>query len=156
MAAVIVAALLSALVRQGRLTLPSIRRAPSQPEDVILAAFEAAKLGKVQLYLSFFTDKTRADLERSLAEMGEEAFGRNLVENTAPVKGVALSDTAAQSDGRVFVRVEYVYADKNDVQQYILRRERGDRGPWRICEVSASQRIKTLIPYGTEAVPLAR
>lgn len=39
---------------------------------------------------------------------------------------------------------------KNDIQEFTFV----PGGPWRISDVSCTQRIKTPIPYGTDAVPL--
>ncbi len=44
------------------------------------------------------------------------------------------------------VRVEYVYADRNEVQQIFL--ERVDE-IWKIARVSEIQRVETPVPYGT-------
>ena len=44
------------------------------------------------------------------------------------------------------LQVEYVFADRNEVQIYYLEKA-GDR--WKIARVDGTQRIETLIPYGT-------
>ena len=44
------------------------------------------------------------------------------------------------------VQVEYVYADRNEVQFVYLIKE-GRR--WKISAVDSAQRVKTLVPYGS-------
>jgi hypothetical protein len=43
-------------------------------------------------------------------------------------------------------RVEYVFADRNEVQIVYLERV-GER--WKIARVEGAQRIETLMPYGS-------
>jgi hypothetical protein len=50
------------------------------------------------------------------------------------------------SSNEARIRVEYVYADRNEAQQVYLERIDGD---WKISGVDASERVKTLVPYGT-------
>jgi hypothetical protein len=46
----------------------------------------------------------------------------------------------------VKLRVEYVFADRNEVQWMYLENANGS---WKIARVDATERVKTLIPYGT-------
>lgn len=156
MAVVLVAALASAAWQGGGLSRLSLRRAAAQPEDTVLAAFEAAKEGRDLDYLALFTGKMLTDLAGARREMGEERFRQYLRESASSVKGIALSDRADVEEGKVRVRVEYVYAEKNDVQHYTLRREGTPRRAWKVCDISATRRARTIIPYGTEAVPLGQ
>jgi hypothetical protein len=50
------------------------------------------------------------------------------------------------SAGEGRIAVEYVYQDRNEVQQVVVRREGGQ---WKIVQVESAERIKTLVPYGT-------
>ena len=62
------------------------------------------------------------------------------------MKGVALSEPEPQPDGGVMIRVEYVYADRNEAQRFYLEKA-GTR--WKITRADPAERIKTLVPYGT-------
>ena len=64
----------------------------------------------------------------------------------ALVKGVAIQEPERISDREVKARVEYVFADRNEVQIVYLERV-GER--WKIASADGAQRIETLIPYGT-------
>ena len=51
-----------------------------------------------------------------------------------------------ESGSEARVRVEYVYADRNEVQHFYLQRQDKD---WKISRVSEIQRVETPVPYGT-------
>ena len=51
-----------------------------------------------------------------------------------------------KSNGVAKVRVEYVYQDRNEAQMMFLEKTQGG---WRIARVDGSERVKTLVPYGT-------
>ena len=44
------------------------------------------------------------------------------------------------------MRVEYVYQDRNEAQMMFLEKAQGG---WRIARVDGTERVKTLVPYGT-------
>ena len=50
------------------------------------------------------------------------------------------------SDREVKARVEYVFQDRNEVQYVYLAKM---SGAWKISRVDSSERVKTLVPYGT-------
>ncbi|HIE52353.1 MAG TPA: hypothetical protein EYP85_11390 [Armatimonadetes bacterium] len=122
-----------------------------QPEQIIWDMLDAARAGDVRAYLNCFSGELKTRLRQTVEEQGPRAFSQYLRRSQRGVMGVALSDVRRTSGDTVRVRVEYVYRDKNEVQMHRLRRE---RGRWKIVEVGSTQRIKTLIPYGTEAYPL--
>ena len=64
----------------------------------------------------------------------------------APIKGVAIKEPQKLTDREVKARVEYIYADRNEVQSMFLVKV-GD--VWKIERLDETERIKTLIPYGT-------
>ena len=59
---------------------------------------------------------------------------------------MALQEPQALTDREVKVRVEYVYQDRNEVQQMYLEKSGNN---WKITRVDSAERIKTLVPYGT-------
>jgi hypothetical protein len=121
-------------------------RAP-EPRDAVYKMLDAARAGDAAAYLDCFTGQMHASLRQSQAEMGAPAFSRYLAETNRQIKGIALSEPASLTDREVQVRVEYVYQDRNEAQQMYL--EKGEDGQWRIARVDATQRVKTLVPYGT-------
>lgn len=119
---------------------------PPEPRDTIYQMLDAARAGDAAAYLRCFTGQMEATLGQSQSEMGTQAFSQYLVSTNKEVKGVALSEPAALTDREVRVRVEYVYQDRNEVQQMFL--EKTPAG-WRIARLDSTERIKTLVPYGT-------
>src|SRR6185436_12170813 len=90
---------------------------PPEPRDTIYQMLDAARVGDAAAYLRCFTGQMEATLGQSQSEMGAQAFSQYLVSTNKEVKGVALSEPAALTDREVRVRVEYVYQDRNEVQQ---------------------------------------
>ena len=121
-------------------------RAP-EPRDAIYKMLDAARAGDAAAYLACFTGQVAASLAQSQAEMGAPAFSRYLTTTNKEIKGIALSEPAAITDREVQVRVEYVYQDRNEAQQMYL--EKDPAGQWRIARIDSTQRVKTLVPYGT-------
>lgn len=119
---------------------------PRGPQDTIYAVLTAARAGDVQAYLAAYAGQMRASLEQSVRETGRDPFSRYLKESNSAIKGVALSEPRPVSDREASVRVEYVYQDRNEAQTMYLEK---DGGGWKITRVEGSERVKTLIPYGT-------
>ncbi len=119
---------------------------PPEPRDTIYQMLDAARAGDAGAYLRCFTGQMEATLGQSQSEMGSRAFSRYLVGTNKEIKGVALAEPVALTDREVRVRVEYVYQDRNEVQQMFL--EKTAEG-WRIARLDSTERIKTLVPYGT-------
>lgn len=115
------------------------------PRDVIYAMLDAARDGKVEEYLDCYAGRMERTLRQSRAEMGSERFAEYLRERNEDIKGIAMN-APIESSGETEVRVEYVYADRNEVQEFFLSQE---DGAWKIAEVSAIRRVETLVPYGT-------
>jgi hypothetical protein len=120
----------------------------SQPavQDVIYTMLDASRAGDVRGYLASYAGQMRSSLEQSVRETGEERFGRYLKESNSAVKGIAVSEPQLLGDREAKVRVEYVYQDRNEAQTMYLEKN-GDS--WKITTVEGSERLKTLIPYGT-------
>ena len=111
--------------------------------------FEAAREGEVRKYLDCFDGALAESLQRAAAERGEAGFARYLRESNAPVKGIAVEEPQVAAGGEVKVRVELVYAGRNEAQFYYLTKT-GDR--WRISRLNAAEPVETLVPYGAPAV----
>lgn len=124
---------------------PAVKADPT-PQDVIYAMLDAARDGKVNDYLSYYTGQMATLLDKSVAESTPAAFEKYLKETNAPIKGVALQEPQALTDREVKVRVEYVFQDRNEVQWMYLEKSGNS---WKIARVDSSERIKTLVPYGT-------
>ena len=115
-------------------------------QDVIYTMLGASRAGDVRAYLATYAGQMRSSLEQSVHETGEERFSRYLKESSSAVKGIAVSEPQPLSEREVKVRVEYVYQDRNEAQTMILEKDGAD---WKITRVDGSERLKTLIPYGT-------
>jgi hypothetical protein len=117
-----------------------------QPQDAIYQALDALREGNLANYIETHTGSMEASLRRAAAELGEARLLQSLRERNVPLKGIAVQEPERLSDREVRARVEYVFADRNEVQTYYVERS-GDR--WKIARVDGAQRIATLIPYGT-------
>jgi hypothetical protein len=123
----------------------SERREPS-PQDAVYAMLDAARDGSVSKYLDCYTGQMLASLKQSVAESTEQKFAAYLKQSNAEIKGVALMEPQTLTDRDVKLRIEYVFADRNEVQTLYLEKAGGG---WKIARVEAAERAKTLIPYGT-------
>jgi hypothetical protein len=123
--------------------------APSGPEprDAIYKMLDAARIGDAAAYLACYTGQMETMLRQSQAEMGAQKFSQYLIDSNKEIKGIALSEPVSLTDRESRVRVEYVYQDRNEAQQVYLEKAAG--GTWRIARVDSTERVKTLVPYGT-------
>lgn len=131
---------------------PSAPAAPAgpTPQDAIYAMLDAAREGDVAKYLDSFGGVLADALRRAASERGEAAFAQYLRESNTPVKGIAVEEPQPAAGGEVRVRVELVYADRNEAQFYYLTKPSGGER-WRILRLDTSERVKTLVPYGSPA-----
>ena len=116
------------------------------PESAVWRMVDASRAADPDRYLACYTGEMETQLRRNLQEMGAAGFRDYLAGAHKQVKGIAISapEMASEDEGRL--AVEYVYQDRNEVQQVYVRRL---EGRWKIYRVDSSQRIKTLVPYGT-------
>lgn len=123
------------------------------PQDAIYAMFDAARTGDVDGYTRWYAGAMADSLGQSVSEQGRERFAKYLIETHAPVKGLAVEAAAAASsdERRAKMRVEYVYADRNEAQMLELERAAAAGGAWRIVRVERMERVKTAVPYGSPA-----
>jgi hypothetical protein len=125
---------------------PAAPKADPTPQDAIYAMLDAARLGDVKTYLAAYTGQMESALKQSVAETTESGFAKYLKDQNASIKGIAISEPQTLTDREVKVRVEYVYQDRNEAQMMYLEKAPGG---WRISRVDGSERVKTLVPYGT-------
>jgi hypothetical protein len=78
--------------------------------------------------------------------MGSARSRDYLLEAHQQLKGIAVRAPQMSSPLEARIPVEYVYENRNEVQQVYVRRV---DGVWKIERVEGAERIKTLIPYGT-------
>ena len=116
----------------------------AKPQDAIYAMLDAARTGDVGRYMASYT----GEMAQSLAQAKSDSpdFAKYLRDSNAQLKGIAVMEPQPQSDGQVELRVEYVYQDRNEVQFFFLAKTPAG---WRISRVETSERVKTIIPYGT-------
>ena len=122
------------------------QKVEATPEDAIYSMLDAARKGDVKKYLAAYSGSMEASLRQSIADSSEAAFRQSLQDTNAALKGVAVLPPEKIGDREVKVRVEYVYQDRNEAQTMYL--EKTTAG-WKIAQVEAAQRVKTLVPYGT-------
>src|SRR5258708_30132800 len=148
--AILVAALGVAAWRKGAwrpaASIAQTGQKESTPQDAIYAMLDAARSGNTAAYLAAYTAGMQASLRQAIAEQGETAFARDLRESNASIKGIAVAEAQPVTSSEVKLKVEYVYQDRNEVQEMYL--ERSANG-WKISRAEAAVRIKTLVPYGT-------
>jgi hypothetical protein len=128
------------------LTAATSQTVPMQPQDVIYEMFDAVRESNLAKYIEAHTGSMEASLRRAATEVGEARLLKALQEKNAPVKGIAILEPERLSDREVKARVEYVFADRNEVQTIYLEKT-GER--WKVARVEGAQRVETLVPYGT-------
>jgi hypothetical protein len=124
-----------------------VKHTAPTPEDSILAMLDMARRGNVKAYLNCFDGPLREQLAETIKESTEAQFRSYLMNQNAAFRGVAVSLTEKPDPDEARVRVEYVYSDRNEVQDMYLKQQGKS---WKIIKVMGAERIKTLIPYGTE------
>jgi len=147
---VLAAALAAVALRRGgwnpRDLFSRTQKSEAGPQDAVYGMLDAAREGNVGKYLAAHTGQMEAALRQAIAEKGEAGFAAYLKEFNAPIKGIAIMEPQTLTEREVRVRVEYVFQDRNEVQTMYLEKA---SGAWKIARVEASERVKTLIPYGT-------
>jgi hypothetical protein len=147
--------LLLAALWLGRGAAPPGAAPPTadSPEACLERMFQAAERGDVSAYLDCFTGTQRARLERELRGQNETAFGESLRAAVQQLKGRAIhrppaaqtSQAAAAAD-RAEMRVERIYAGRNEQQIYLLIR---DGTAWRVRDIRDASAYQPPVPYGT-------
>jgi hypothetical protein len=119
---------------------------PISPDRAVYEMLDAARIGDTASYLKCFSGPLQAQLTQTAKESSIERFSKYLVDQNAALTGIAVSLVPYRKDDEARVRVEYVYRDRNEVQDLYLRSE---SNAWKIYKVASGNQIKTLIPYGT-------
>lgn len=116
------------------------------PEAAIWRMVDASRASDPERYLASYTGEMETLLRRNLQDMGPVKFRNYLSNSIRPVKGIAVSAPETVSAAERRVSIEYVYEDRNEVQQVYLRQVGRQ---WKIERVEGAEQIKTLVPYGT-------
>jgi len=135
-----------------RLALPSwisesfASKAAATPADSVYAMLDAARAGDTRAYLDSFSSPIHEQLAQVIKENSEPKFAEYLKSQNTEFQSVAVSVADWPSDFEVKARVEYVYANRNEVQNLYLRKE---ASRWRIFKIAGADQIKTLVPFGS-------
>jgi hypothetical protein len=116
------------------------------PEDTAYGMLDAARAGDTAVYVDTFSGPLQQQIQQAIRESGKTQFATYLTAQSSSFQSVALSVADQPSDIEARLRVEYVYANRNEVQTFHLKKS---GGRWKIVGISGTDQIKTLIPYGT-------
>lgn len=116
------------------------------PEDTVYGMLDAARAGDTAVYVDTFSGPLQQQIQQAIRESGKRQFATYLTAQSSSFQSVALSVADQPSDVEARLRVEYVYANRNEVQTFHLKQS---GGRWKIVGISGTDQIKTLIPYGT-------
>lgn len=119
---------------------------PETPTDTINRMMDAARDGDVDAYLACFSGQMEKTLRQSVTEMSNSGFADYLKTNNKQIKGFAMYEPTEVSERAVDLRVEYVYADRNEAQIFRLEKL---SSRWAITKVDGIERVETIVPYGT-------
>jgi hypothetical protein len=147
-------ALLGLVVLQNKgLRVPSWRRwsafqskTETSPEEAIYTMLDAARAGNTGAYLDSFAGPMHDQLLEMVDENTEPKFAAYLTTQNAAFQGVAIAVINRPSETEACARLEYIYSNRNEIQNVFLKNE---RGKWRILKVAGAEQIKTLVPFGT-------
>jgi hypothetical protein len=120
--------------------------AGATPQDTVYRMMDAARDGDVRAYLGCYTGQMETTLRQIVAEKGEAALTTYIRNFNASVKGVAIQEPQSTAEREVRLRVELVYRDRNEAQNYYL--QQSGTG-WKIARQENTEGVKTLVPYGT-------
>ena len=96
----------------------------ANPEDAIYAMLDAARTGNTESYLNAFSGPMHDQLRQVASESADSKFAEYLTAQNAAFQGVAVSVVDQPSDTEAQVRVEYVYSNRNEIQNFCLKKER--------------------------------
>jgi hypothetical protein len=145
----VIVALLGVFVYRQRRAVPQ-KENPEEnaPESAIWRMLEASRTQDVERYLSSYTGEIAALLQKNVQEMGAAGLRKYLSDSMRQVKGITVFPPEKSSADERRVSVEYIYEDRNEVQQYYLRQV---GKAWKIFRIERAERVKTLVPYGAPA-----
>jgi hypothetical protein len=116
------------------------------PEDTVYGMLDAARAGDTTVYVDTFAGSLQQQIQQLIRESGRKQFASYLTGQSSSFQSVALSVADQPSDVEARLRVEYIYANRNEVQIFHLKKS---GGRWKIIGISGTDQVKTLIPYGT-------
>jgi hypothetical protein len=122
------------------------RARTASPEDTVYGMLDAARAGDTAVYVDTFSGPLQQQIQQVIRENGKKQFATYLTAQSSSFQSVALSVADQPSDVEARLRIEYVYANRNEVQTLHLKKS---EGRWKIIGISGTDQIKTLIPYGT-------
>ncbi|MFN0167083.1 MAG: DUF4878 domain-containing protein [Bryobacteraceae bacterium] len=134
------------LVRQKNVLAPQVTPQARTPQDAVYAMLDAARAGNVRSYRESFTGSQAKAVSQALGESTEEQFAAYLKRSHADIKGIAMMEPRSVNEQEVRVRVEYVFADRNEAQEMVLVKA---DGRWKIASIAGAERVPTTVPYGT-------
>ncbi len=121
-------------------------KSTANPEDAIYSMLDAARAGNTKAYVEAFGGPMHDQLVQMVNESAEAKLSAYLTAQNAAFRGVAVAIIDRPNAAEAEARLEYIYSDRNEIQNLYLTKE---RGKWRILKVAGAERIKTLIPFGT-------
>jgi hypothetical protein len=121
-------------------------RASDGPESSVWRMVDAARTADPKGYLDCYTGEMEVLLRKNLQDMGADRFREYLSSTQSQVKGIAVSPPQMTAAGEARVPVEYVYQDRNEVQQVYVKQVGRQ---WKIFKIENAERIKTPVPYAT-------
>jgi hypothetical protein len=121
------------------------QQASTSPQEAIYTMIDAERAGNTKAYLDAFTGSMRDELLQVVKENSEAKFASYLSQN-ATFQGVAVTITDQPSPVEAQARVDYVYGDRNEIQNLYLRRE-GKQ--WKILKVAGAEQLKSPFPFGS-------
>ena len=122
------------------------RSGTATPEDTVYGMLDAARAGDTTVYVDTFAGSLQQQIQQVIRESGRKQFATYLTGQSSSFQSIALSVADQPSDVEARLRIEYVYANRNEVQIFHLRKSGAH---WKIIGISGRDQIKTLIPYGT-------
>jgi len=125
---------------------PARAAAGATPQDTVYRMMDAARDGDVRAYLGCYSGQMESTLRQIAAEKGEAALAAYIRNFNASVKGVAIQEPQSTTEREVRLRVEFVYRDRNEAQNYYLEQAGTS---WKITRQENTEGVKTLVPYGT-------
>jgi len=140
------AAVLIVLLVVAAFILRNRDRTPGMPEETINALFDAAERGEDRAYLQLLADPLREQMVQIRAELGAERYRGQLRRSMADMQGYATERIDSGPDGAITIRVEMVFTDRNEVQQYTLVPHGSG---WLVTAITTAEATRPDIPYGT-------
>ena len=145
--AILAAALVLVGARRGGWKPSSVMQStlPATPQDTVYRMMDAARDGDVKKYIECYTGAMQSSLRQVVTEKGEAALADYIRGFNSVVKGVAIQEPQTMADGRICLRADFVYSDRNETQVLYLTQA----GGWKIEKQETAQGTNTVVRYGT-------